>query len=192
MKHRPSRLFVLLGLLSLMMFVLAVPPAVPMAAAQNGEDDALFDALAETREPERAELIAQEIRRQWRKSGGAAVLLLLEQAQTLEEAGDLDDAEDKLTGIVRLWPDFAEGWALRGEFRLRRGNEDGALEDLTLAARLEVRHFAAQALLGQLFETQGAWADALEAYLMAHLHYPALPGPSERIAVLRELVGGTD
>ncbi|MGF1457082.1 MAG: tetratricopeptide repeat protein [Alphaproteobacteria bacterium] len=165
--------------------VLLLGSALSVGAA----DRSLFLALRTADTPQKAALIAEEIRRHWRSEAGATASLLLDHADALIEAGDLRTARRKLTGVVEVQPDYADGWARRGVFLRSLGRDGEALSDLEMAVSLDPDHFAAHALIGEIREAEEDWGAALEAYRAAHDLYPLLPRPAHKTRVLGQLMG---
>lgn len=152
-------------------------------------DPALFKALTMAETPDKAALIAEEIRRHWRAEAGPTASILLDHAESLIKDGDVRTAGLKLTGVIEVQPDYADGWARRGVFLKSLGLDADALSDLETAVSLNPRHFAAHALIGEIREAAEDWGGALEAYRAAHDLYPQLPRPADKVRVLGELMG---
>ncbi len=164
----------------------------PGLARAEDDVDLLLQALLKAPDAERAAGIAAEIRNRWRAQGGPTVTLLFEHADAALEADDLFLARAKFSGITDVQPDFAEGWASRGEFLWQLGERETALSDLETAVDLDPRHFAAHALIGEIREAEGDWDGALAAYRAAHDLYPQWPRPAERVRTLEKLIGSEE
>lgn len=175
------------------MALLAFAACGPVAAQGPGERgiqaqgdravmlDALFDALANAPTRERAEMLATEIDRLLRAHPSPTVTVLFEQAGTLMSEGDHEAAREKLTGVVTLAPQLAQGWAARAEAQWGLGIYDATVSDLEAALEIEPRHFRALELLGRVREAHGDYRAALRAYRQAQAIHPRLPGIDTRI-----------
>lgn len=156
------------------------------------ELELLYEALRDAADGERADVLAEEIRRRWRETAGPTARLLLQQAADLIEAEALLQARAKLTGVVQFNPGYAEGWARRGALLLDMDDLEGALTDLQKAVDLDPSHFDAQALIGTIREREGRWRLALEAYSAAVAAYPYWERPSQRLRMVRGIVRQSD
>ncbi len=171
-----------------------VPVTVPPAAAQESRADAasvdrvLFAALAAAPTPDRAAVVAEELRRRWRASDSDTVALLFEQADALRTDGALVPARAKLTGIVQLRPQLVQGWADRGAVHWALGEHDAAMNDLEAALELEPRHFEALVLRAEILEAEGNFLGALRAYRQAQAVHPHMPGVADRVRRLTRIV----
>jgi len=160
-------------------------PAAPTEAARKTHLDELFDRLAD---PEAAdwELVQAQIWRTWNHSGSPSMDLLAGRADKAMSAKDFDTALIHLNDLVRLAPEFAEGWNKRATLHFIRGDLGPSLNDIARTLRLEPRHFGALSGLGIILDRIGDKKGALEAYRRAVKVHPNLPGANEGI---RKLVG---
>lgn len=76
-------------------------------------------------------------------------------------SGRPDRAVPVLEGVVSQAPYATEPYTLLAEARLALGRVDGAIEALELAAEINPRHYGS---LAELYERQGRWQEASEAY----------------------------
>jgi Flp pilus assembly protein TadD len=141
-------------------------------SAQEPSLEALFAELAdpENRAWARAEA---DIRRQWSRSGSAAMDLLLKRGESALDMGDTEAAIEHLTALTDHAPEFAEGWNLRAVAWFLAGQYGPALADLARTLALEPRHWAALSGLGAIMEDMGALERARAAYrasLALHPH----------------------
>jgi tetratricopeptide (TPR) repeat protein len=144
----------------------------------------LYLALAAAPTVEKAAFIATEIERLWRMSDSDTVALLFEHAASLQSDGELEAALAKLDALVRLAPDAAEAWAMRGEVRRALGETEKAFGDFEMAVEIEPRHYRAWAAMARFRDGQGKVREALEAYRRAASIYPLMQGLEPRIKAL--------
>jgi tetratricopeptide (TPR) repeat protein len=85
-------------------------------------------------------------------------------ARLLLRAGRAERAVPVLENIVSQAPFAAEPYAMLGEARLALGRIDAAIEAYEMAAEINPRNYA---VLGDLYEKQGRWADAARSYEQA-------------------------
>jgi tetratricopeptide (TPR) repeat protein len=170
----------------------AADPAAAAAdseAAQAAHLDALFAELANP-ENRNWELTQAQIYAAWEQSGSSSMDLLADRADRAMERQDLDTALTFLNDLVRLAPDFAEGWNKRATVYFLRDQYARSLEDIARTLELEPRHFGAYAGLGIILDRLGDKKGALEAYRRAVEIHPHLPGAADGIRKLTREVEG--
>lgn len=158
-------------------------------AARTAHLDALFTELADPANPHWERTQAQ-IYAVWSDSGSASMDLLALRADRAMEAQDLDKALSFLNDLVRLAPDYAEGWNKRATIYFLRDEYGRSLRDISRTLALEPRHFGAYAGLGIILDRLGDKKGALEAYRRASEIHPHLPGAAEGIRKLTREVEG--
>ena len=151
--------------------------------------DALYAELADPANP-RWQQTEQAIWRVWSRSGSASMDLLLRRADKAVEAGDLDLALTFLNDLVRLAPDFAEGWNKRATVLFRQRKLGPAVADIRRVLALEPRHFGALTGLAVILEETGKEAGALRAWRRAQEVHPNLDRATEAIERLEPQVEG--
>lgn len=154
--------------------------------------DALFERLASAKSKRRADAIAGRIQRDLARSGSPTVDLLMQQAGKAIEAKEYGPALDVLDAIVRLEPDFAEGWNRRATVHFMREDFGRSLADIERVLELEPRHWGALSglaiILVQLEQHEEALA-AIDAALAVH---PFLEELQEQREKLLAKVNGAD
>jgi len=96
----------------------------------------------------------------WFDSGQAEIDLLMEEAGSNVQAGNLTYAESLYSQVIEKLPEFSEGWNRRATVRFYQNDFDGSLEDIRQTLILEPRHFGATWGLGMIL---GARQDLLGA-----------------------------
>jgi len=174
----------------------AAPPAagteeaaLTPEAARAVHLDELFVRLADP-EAKDWERVQAQIIRVWNQSGSPSMDLLAARADKAMEAKDFDAALVHLNDLVRLAPDFAEGWNKRATLYFLRDDYGPSLKDIAETLRLEPRHFGALSGLGIILDRIGNKQGALEAYRRATKLHPHLPGAQEGIKKLTREVEG--
>ncbi len=104
-------------------------------------------------------------------------------------AGRSREALLAFDAVVRLAPDFAEGWNKRATVRYALGDLDGSALDIDRTLALEPRHFGALSGLGLVRLAQDRPVDALAAFEAALAIHPTMAGAG-KIAALRDRVRG--
>ena len=136
--------------------------------------------------------VAEAIQRVWLRSGSDTADLLMSRAIAAIAGKDLAIAETVLDSVVRIQPDWAEGWSKRAAVRFLRDDIDGAMADIDETLRREPRHFVALTGLGAILQKSDLDKRALEAYRRALDLYPEQPDIKKVVEKLRLEVEGRD
>ncbi len=152
--------------------------------------DGLFVELRNALTEDDAKIIAEEIWAVWLQSGSASVDFLLHRGIAAQTAGNKKLARRMYDHVLRLQPDYAEGWVRSGRLAAEEDDLNRAVNDITHALRLEPRHFYALWTLGNLLEQLGREDDAFEVYEQALKIYPEHKQIKDRVEYLREKVKG--
>lgn len=169
-----------------------VPPQAPLQAPEPGgemELDSLLAALSVSSEDEWKPL-QQKIQALWARSDSAAETLLLSRATKAMEDGDEDKAMEFLDDLVRLAPDFAEGWNRRATLHFMREEYGASVADIARTLELEPRHFGAMAGLGIILDRLDRDEEALRVFRRALKIHPHLEGAKDAVERLEPEVEG--
>ncbi|HAJ47880.1 MAG TPA: hypothetical protein DCL54_15000 [Alphaproteobacteria bacterium] len=149
--------------------------------------DRLFQQLLQARlEPEIVSLKAQ-VNSIWAQSGSDSVNLLMHRAQEAARGQQLEAARRLLDVVIEVAPRFAQAHFERGMIYAAQGDDDEALADFRECLRLEGRHFDALTLIGQYYERQKNFPEALIVYRRLLQLIPLEEGLRGRIEILREI-----
>lgn len=175
----------------------SVPPAAaepPKTEAERDRErlDALFDRLAHAASERRASRIARLILRRMTESGSDTVDLLMQRAADAMTAKNYGLALDYLDGVVRLRPDFAEGWNRRATVYFLKGDYAHSLADIETTLRIEPRHWGALAGLSMILLSVDKKAEAVAVMDRALEVYPFLSDMKERRDKLAKEVAGSE
>lgn len=173
-----------------MLLALITPVAADSAVeSREARLDALFAALKAS-DAATADEVAAEIQAIWNDAGSASMNLLVLRARRALEAGSAEAALTHLDDLIRLAPDFAEGWNARATVHYLAGSYRESLADIRETLRREPRHFGALAGRGLVLAALGRAAEALMAFEAALALHPHLEGPKEMARMLREELRG--
>ncbi|MEO1317664.1 MAG: hypothetical protein AAFW01_13930 [Pseudomonadota bacterium] len=153
--------------------------------------DALFSQLANADNPNWPVIQAQ-IWRVWRRSGSDSMDLLLARGMEAMEAKDFAAAEMHLSDLVRLAPEFAEGWNQRATLYFIMEDYGRSVADIEAVLALEPRHFGALAGLGIILDRTGYDKGALDAYRRVLELHPNMPGAQKGVEKLSPDVDGRE
>ncbi|WMS44222.1 tetratricopeptide repeat protein [Acuticoccus sp. MNP-M23] len=157
------------------------------AAARKAERiDALFGRLANARNDRQAKRIARHIMRRMAQSGSDTVDLLMRQAAVSMKAKDYAKALDILDGVIRLHPDYVEGWNRRATVYFLAEKYGESLADIEQVLRREPRHWGALAGMSMILLALDREEDAvavMDRALEIHPHLEDMKKRRDRIAL---------
>ncbi|MBB3611160.1 tetratricopeptide (TPR) repeat protein [Rhizobium sp. BK602] len=153
--------------------------------------DNLFTALKRQRDPDQANLIADQIRVELNDSGSATVNLLMQWADKAIEEKRNAAAMDFLDQVISLKPDYVEGWNRRATLNYAIGDYRKAMEDINQVLRIEPRHFGALAGMAAILGETGKDELTLKAWERFLEIYPANRAAQEQMNALSEKIAGS-
>ena len=170
------------------------PPAAEMPLPKAEEKPKLlaqlYQRLGNAPDAEAAVPIIEVIERLWRVSGSDTVDLLMERAERLAKADDLDLALKIIDATVDIAPEQAEAWHLKAKVHYLKKDYGQAIADLRRTLSRDPRHYGAMNDLGVVLEAIGAKKEALEAYRKALKVNPFLVGTKQAVEGLAREVEG--
>ncbi|OLP18009.1 hypothetical protein BST81_13290 [Leptolyngbya sp. 'hensonii'] len=113
------------------------------------------------------ERATEELWRIWFEQKGVYGLDLIRRSQVLLQGGQLDEAEELLTGLVKDQPDFAEAWNRRAVLYYVRGEYHKAIADCEQVIHLNPIHFGAFHGLGLCHAALGDYLTAIQSFRKA-------------------------
>ncbi len=137
-------------------------------------------------------LIEDQIWAIWFRHPDRVVASLLDEGVVLMSRRRWAEALDRFDQIVRLAPDFAEGWNKRATAHYLLGDLERSVLDIQRTLALEPRHFGALAGLGQVYlrlDRPAASLQALEAALRIN---PTMAGVRRLVEELHARIDGSD
>lgn len=168
----------------------SITPALCAASQTDVRLDKLFTRLLTPKDIAEAQQLEKLIWSIWKLSENESVTLLMQQGEAAMNAGDFESALEKFNEMVKLAPEFAEGWNKRATIFFLIENYRASLADINRTLALEPRHFGALAGLGLVWDALNEKMKALEAYRSALEIHPHLYGVKYRIEQLvKELEG---
>jgi tetratricopeptide (TPR) repeat protein len=154
--------------------------------------DFLFGALKLAPDDTTAKAIEERIWTVWTASRSDTANLLMMRVKTAIEAKDLDLAVRLLDGIVKIKPDYIEGWNRRATIFYMKKDYGRAIADIRQVLKREPRHFGALAGLGLILQDIGDDKQALEVYRRALEVYPRMERIPDIVKTLQEKIEGRD
>lgn len=108
----------------------------------------------------------------WRQSGSETVDLLMERSTLALQANDFDLALKYLSAVVRIAPDFPEGWHQLANVHLLKEEYPAAMRHLRRVLALDPHHFMALTTVARILREVGNKRSALNAFRMALKAHP--------------------
>lgn len=160
--------------------------AAPAPKTRAERLDALFAGLKAAKTDDEAKKTASRIAEMMLQSGSATIDLLMARALVSVHAKDYALALDLLDAVVRLKPDFVEGWNKRATVHFLRRDYARSLADIHRTLEMEPRHFGAINGLAVILENLDNEERALDAYKRLIEIYPR---NEQALKEIRELSG---
>src|ERR1700758_2157174 len=129
--------------------------------------DFLFGALKAAPDEASAKHVEAKIWAIWLHTPSDTVALLMTRAKAAMDAQNSDVALKLLDAVVRLRPDYIEGWNRRATLYYLRNDYARSLADIAQVLAREPRHFGALAGLGMIMQDLGDDKRALELFRKA-------------------------
>ena len=164
--------------------------AASIAAADQNDPrlDPLFDALQGASDAESAQPVERAIWQIWLVSDNNAVNILMRNGMRAMERRDYRAALRDFDQIVKIAPDFAEGWNKRATVNYLIGQYEDSLADIGATLKLEPRHFGALSGRGLVLVELDRTKEALDAFEAALRVYPQMPGARSNAEALRKIL----
>ena len=154
--------------------------------------DLMFARLAKTTDERRANRIARHIMRRLSQSGSDTVDFLMIRAGEALQGKEFGLALDLLDGVVRLKPDFAEGWNRRATVHFMMGNYGQSIADIEQVLILEPRHWGALAGLSMILVSLDRKSEAVVVMDQALAVHPFLSRMKQRRDKIAREIEGAD
>jgi tetratricopeptide (TPR) repeat protein len=172
-------------------------PEAPSKLPKVGADktrglDFLFGALKAAPDEASAKHVEARIWAVWMQTPSDTAALLMVRAKAAMDAKQVDVALKLLDAVVKLRPDYVEGWNRRATLYYLKNDYTRSLQDIEQVLVREPRHFGALAGLGMIMQDLGDEKRALDAFRKALAVNPHLEKVPELVKTLTEKVEGRD
>ena len=169
------------------------PGKLPKVGADKTKGlDFLFGALKVAPDEASAKHVEARIWAQWLQTPSDTAALLMMRAKAAADAQQIDVALKLLDAVVKLRPDYVEGWNRRATLYYMKNDYNHSMQDIEQVLIREPRHFGALAGLGMIMQDIGDEKRALEAFRKALAINPHLEKVAELVKTLTEKVEGRD
>ena len=172
-------------------------PEAPSKLPRVGADktrglDFLFGALKAAPDAASAKHVEARIWAVWMQTPSDTAALLMVRAKAAMDAKQVDVALKLLDAVVKLRPDYVEGWNRRATLYYLKNDYAHSLQDIEQVLVREPRHFGALAGLGMIMQDLGDERRALDAFRKALAVNPHLEKVPDLVKTLTEKVEGRD
>jgi tetratricopeptide (TPR) repeat protein len=169
------------------------PAKLPKVSADKTRGlDFLFGALKAAPDEASAKHVEARIWAVWMQTPSDTAALLMLRAKAAMDAKQVDVALKLLDAVVKLRPDYVEGWNRRATLYYLKNDYMHSLQDIEQVLLREPRHFGALAGLGMIMQDLGDEKRALDAFRKALAVNPHLEKVPELVKTLTEKVEGRD
>ena len=169
------------------------PGKLPKVGADRTRGlDFLFGALKVAPDEASAKHVEARIWALWTQTPSDTTALLMIRAKAAMDARQMDVALKLLDAVVKLRPDYVEGWNRRATLYYLQNDYAHSLQDIEQVLVREPRHFGALAGLGMIMQDLGDEKRALDAFRKALAVNPHLDKVPELVKTLTEKVEGRD
>src|SRR5271169_814100 len=169
------------------------PAKLPKVPADKTRGlDFLFGALKAAPDEASAKHVEARIWAIWLQTPSDTAALLMLRAKAAMDAQQTEVALKLLDAVVKLRPDYVEGWNRRATLYYLQNDYAHSLADIQQVLVREPRHFGALAGLGMIMQDLGDDKRALEAFRRALAINPHLEKVPELVKTLTEKVEGRD
>ena len=161
----------------------------PVYADQtSGRLDGLFDRLQRADNHAQASNIEHQIWTIWGLPQDRKASVPFAQGVIAMKHGDLETARSYFDDVVRIAPQFAEGWNKRATVAYALGDLDASVLDIQKTIALEPRHFGAMAGLALIQKAYGLHESALDILNKIKEIHPHMPGIDDWMQNTREQI----
>ena len=113
------------------------------------------------------EQATKKLWRIWFQQKGIYGLERIDQSQKLLDAGEMAEAEQMLTELIKEQPDFAEAWNRRAFLYYSMGDYKQSLADCKMVIQINPVHFGALHGMGLCYAALGDYSQAIKAFKRA-------------------------
>src|SRR5260370_11534749 len=151
------------------------PSKLPKVGADRNRGlDFLFGALKAAPDEASAKHVEARIWALWLQTPSDTAALLMMRAKAAMDAQQMDIALKLLDAVVKLRPDYVEGWNRRATLHYLKNDYAHSLGDIEQVLVREPRHFGALAGLGMIMQDLGDHNRRLAAFPQALAIHPHL------------------
>ena len=114
--------------------------------------------------------------------------IIFDEANQLMDVGELDNAIELFTKVVKQSPEFAEGWNKRATVYFLKGELNKSISDIEKTLNLEPRHFGALDGLAEIYLMQDDLVGAAVIYRRILEIIPSSKKSQDRLKLINDLL----
>ena len=172
------------------LFCLGLFPSLAAADQNDPRLDNLFGRLQVADGLHEIRLIEAGIWRLWHLSDSETVNLFMGQGIQAMQGGAMKQGLSFFNHVVKIAPNFAEGWNKRATILYMMGRYDNSIADCKKVLSLEPRHFGALSGLGLIYTALKKPKQSLAAYERVLQVHPKAGNARAQVKALRRTLLG--
>ena len=124
----------------------------------------------------------------WSIADNQETQIIFDEANQFMDVGELDNAIELLTKVVKQSPEFAEGWNKRATVFFLKGELNKSISDIEKTLNLEPRHFGALDGLAEIYLMQDDLVGAAVIYRRILEIIPSSKKSQDRLKLINDLL----
>ena len=124
----------------------------------------------------------------WSIADNQETQIIFDEANQFMDVGELDNAIQLFTKVVKQSPEFAEGWNKRATVYFLKGELNKSISDIEKTLNLEPRHFGALDGLAEIYLMQDDLVGAAVIYRRILEIIPSSKKSQDRLKLINDLV----
>ncbi len=124
----------------------------------------------------------------WSIADNQETQIIFDEANQFMDVGELDNAIELLTKVVKQSPEFAEGWNKRATVYFLKGELNKSISDIEKTLNLEPRHFGALDGLAEIYLMQDDLVGAAVIYRRILEIIPSSKKSQDRLKLINDLL----
>jgi len=148
----------------------------------------LFDKLFLSTNNMEASKLLYNIWDIWSIANNQETQIIFDEANQFMDVGELDNAIELFTKVVKQSPEFAEGWNKRATVYFLKGELNKSISDIEKTLNLEPRHFGALDGLAEIYLMQDDLVGAAVIYRRILEIIPSSKKSQDRLKLINDLL----
>ena len=124
----------------------------------------------------------------WSIADNQETQIIFDEANQLMDVGELDNAIELFTKVIKQSPEFAEGWNKRATVYFLKGELNKSIKDIEKTLYLEPRHFGALDGLAEIYLIKDDLISAATTYKRILEIIPSSKKSQERLKLINDLL----
>ena len=124
----------------------------------------------------------------WSIADNQETQIIFDEANQFMDVGELDNAIELFTKVVKQSPEFAEGWNKRATVYFLKGELNKSISDIEKTLNLEPRHFGALDGLAEIYLIQDDLVGAAVIYRRILEIIPSSKKSQDRLKLINDLL----